>query len=255
MAVQLGPIFNLGQRATSRVESAHSVLKSYFKISVLNLAKIVQKLMLIWKHILSEHRIEKARNADIQLVVNEQLKRFIAPVQGLVPNTALTIIISEILRHQNHADDFPTNALGPSFGLLSSEQLLSLINSGEPLSLQHFHPHWQPNLQEHLEVPSQDQDVSGNNNNLVERLTTTVKQSMAISAEQQDYLKQQLSSLLGELPTVPQPPVYVDLGEDLLKLAITIRLSLLLEIRHLLNYLLDVQEVDLQKRKNSVLYF
>ncbi|KAL0242877.1 hypothetical protein GEMRC1_005440 [Eukaryota sp. GEM-RC1] len=78
MAVQLGPIFNLGQRATSRVESAHSVLKSYLKISVLNLAEIVQKMMLMWNHILSEHRIEKARNADIQLVVNEQLKHFIA---------------------------------------------------------------------------------------------------------------------------------------------------------------------------------
>ncbi|KAL0205361.1 hypothetical protein P9112_000668 [Eukaryota sp. TZLM1-RC] len=144
--------FNLGQRASSRVESIHSVLKRYLKVPTGDLADIAEKTVVMWSNIVAEHKLQMTRDVDINLIYPKCVNSLIQPILKKLPNFICILVADELIRSQSQCDSLPNDQLSSNFGLPSSSQLHQLYESGNQLSVDLCHLHWHL---EHSHVPIQ----------------------------------------------------------------------------------------------------
>ncbi|KAL0208565.1 hypothetical protein P9112_011152 [Eukaryota sp. TZLM1-RC] len=182
--------FYLGQRASSRVESIHSILKRYLKVSTGDLANIVEKTVVMWSNIVAEHKFQETRDADINLIYSECVNSFIQPILKKLPNFICILVADKVIRSQSRCGSLPNDRLSSNFGLTSLSQLFNF-------DLFHLHWHWE-HSHVPIQVPSQPQVPVSTDTTPLELLS-----SASLSEEQRQFVTSSLYQLVTSVQNIP----------------------------------------------------
>ena len=132
---------HLGNRVTSRIEGAHSTIKSYLQVSTGNLKMVYDSISLLLTNQLVTYEAGVAMNkARIPHIANHAIY---AQLLGRISHHALGKIWEQKLRLTS-PDPLPpcTQAFRSSMGPPCAHEIQVLLRENRPLTLEEVHPHW-----------------------------------------------------------------------------------------------------------------
>ncbi|KAL0217511.1 hypothetical protein RCL1_008092 [Eukaryota sp. TZLM3-RCL] len=206
--VHLESTFTLGQRATSRVEAMHSLLKRYIKVATLGILDFSAKLNELFNNVATEYRLQREIDLDIGIICSDHITAFLQPVIHEVPKFVILLIVEEHSRQESGRKSLPDSRLSQNYGLPNIVLLQPLWTNGDVLDIVHFHPHWLINRVIVLHEPSVANSVEPlpSDTSPVERVEQIFKSAMNLSKEQEAFLKQSLNHLIETLPSLTSVP-------------------------------------------------
>jgi hypothetical protein len=132
---------HFGNRATSRVEGAHSLLKLYLKVSTGDLKMVLENIDLLLANMHKKHEAALAIDRD-RISSRLQIPLFAEIVGKVTPKALLKILYQLELLDRPQGPGICYHSMSTSMGLPCHHQLQQILQSKGVVRLQDIHPHW-----------------------------------------------------------------------------------------------------------------